>query len=108
MANSFTPLRTTPDGWTLTRDGWEPPEQPRTPSMTESLRTARDPFAPPTTCPVCYGQKPKCKVCHGTNVFVRAGIFRDHSCPRCRDGALPEYCPTKVRGACGEPMARND
>lgn len=76
-----------------------------------TLTQERDPFAPPTTCPVCGGIRGKwhpCEVCNGTGVFVRTGIFRDHACSRCRDGALPERCPSKVPGNCGEPHARND
>ena len=69
----------------------------------------RDPFAPPTRCPVCGGVSEKyCKACDSSGVFVRTGIFRAHSCARCRDGALPERCPSKVPGNCGEPHARND
>lgn len=63
---------------------------------------------PPTTCPLCAGKKQPCKACYGTNVFVRTGIFVGHACWRCRDGAAPERCPSKVPGNCGEPHARND
>jgi len=79
------------------------------------LSAARDPFAPPTTCPVCYGDPKRvfgfggvCPACHGTGVFIRTGIFVAHSCVRCKDGARPERCPSKVPGNCGEPTARND
>jgi len=79
---------------------------------------AADPFAPLTRCPVCWGagnrwvdEEPEervCLTCHATGEFIRTGIFRDHSCSRCRDGAMPERCPSSVPGNCGEPMARND
>ena len=40
---------------------------------------------------------------------TKTGIFRDHRCARCNDGARPERCPTPDRpGNCGEPQARND
>lgn len=77
-----------------------------------------DPFAPPTRCPMCGGsgtwapalrvRQLPCKTCNGSGEFIRTGIFCDHSCSRCLDGARPERCPTKVRGNCGELRARND
>jgi hypothetical protein len=36
----------------------------------------------------------------------RRGIFRDHSCYRCKDGVLP--CVRGNAGNCGFPHARND
>jgi hypothetical protein len=36
----------------------------------------------------------------------RRGIFRDHSCYRCKDGVLP--CVRSNAGNCGFPHARND
>jgi hypothetical protein len=40
---------------------------------------------------------------------TKTGIFRDHRCARCSDGAHPERCPTPDRpGNCGELQARND
>lgn len=40
---------------------------------------------------------------------AKTGIFRDHRCARCRDGALLGRCPTPDRpGNCGNPIARND
>ena len=79
----------------------------------DALTAERDPFAPPTRCPVCGGlgamkNGRDCQPCNGTGVFVRTGIFRDHACSRCRDGAQLERCPSKVPGNCGEPHARND
>lgn len=74
----------------------------------------RDPFAPPTICPLCWGDRSfrqkgrSCRVCKGSGEFIRSGIFVAHACSRCRDGALPERCPTKVPGNCGNPVARND
>jgi hypothetical protein len=38
----------------------------------------------------------------------RTGIFVYHNCSRCRNGELPERCPTMVPGNCGYPRARND
>jgi hypothetical protein len=39
----------------------------------------------------------------------RPGIFRDHNCWRCRNGADLSKCPTPDRpGNCGNPQARND
>lgn len=74
-----------------------------------------DPFAPPTRCPVCHADPSRvfgfggvCPACAGSGVFIRTGIFVGHSCSRCKDGARPERCPSKVPGNCGEPHARND
>lgn len=39
----------------------------------------------------------------------REGIFRDHNCSRCKNGADLSKCPTPERpGNCGYPHARND
>lgn len=40
---------------------------------------------------------------------TREGIFRNHNCARCSNGANLSRCPTPNRpGNCGYPQARND